>query len=156
MFTYHIRSITEAVPVQYVVAYTHDAADEHLLFEILHPSEINSSYFISLAISTFIPKLSINKDGSISKRNASYIEKEGFTEIFNLIERLMKRTGEELLAGNISVLPTDGRESPACKYCDFKAVCGIEDAKIKQVPDLNNAEVIDIIRRGEEDGIYTD
>lgn len=101
----------------------------------------------------FVPKLSLNKDGTISKRNASYIEKEGFTEIFNLIERLMKKTGEELLSGNIAVSPTDGRESPACKYCDFKTICGLEDAKIKRVPDLNNGEVIDIIRKGEENGI---
>ena len=35
--------------------------------------------------------------------------------------------GDGILSGDIAVSPLDGRETPACKYCDYAAVCGYED-----------------------------
>ncbi len=94
----------------------------------------------------YVPKLLVNKDGSVSKKCASYIEKEGFTAIFDYIERLMAKTGDTISSGDISVSPIDGRESPACKYCDFASVCGIENSEIPRVPSLKNDEVIELMK----------
>lgn len=97
----------------------------------------------------FVPKLSFNKDGSLSKRQTSFITAEEFGEIFDYIEKLMRKTGNSIASGDISVSPVDGRESPACKYCDFKAVCGIEDGAVYKVPDMRNDEVFQKMREGE-------
>lgn len=101
----------------------------------------------------FVPILSFNNDGSLSKRCASYIEKEGFTAIFDYIEKLMKKTGNTIASGDICISPLDGRESPACKYCEFASVCGIENREVPRVPDLKNDEVFEFIREAENNGI---
>ena len=96
----------------------------------------------------FVPKLSLNKNGSLSQRGSTYVNKESFTEIFDHIERIMRKTGNAIASGDIAVSPIDGRESPACEYCDYKAVCGIENSEIDRVPDCKTAEVFEKIREG--------
>lgn len=94
----------------------------------------------------FIPKLRLNKDGTPSKLNRSYIEAEKFSEIFDYIEKIMAKTGEGILSGDVSVSPLDGRESEACAYCDFASVCGFENGEPLRVPDLNNNEVFNAMK----------
>ncbi len=101
----------------------------------------------------FVPKLQFNKDGSLSKRSSSFIKAEEFTTIFNYIEKLMRNAGNVISSGDIAVDPLDGRESAACKYCDFANVCGIEDEKIRRVPELDNKEVFEIIGQGDENAV---
>ena len=101
----------------------------------------------------FVPKLSFNKDGSVSKRNTSFIEKEGFSEIFDYIELLMKKTGNAITSGDIAVSPTDGREAPACKYCDFSNACGFGNRTPAKVPELDNQSVIEQIKEAKSNGI---
>lgn len=96
----------------------------------------------------FVPSLSLNKDGSIPKTATSFITSEEFTKIFDYIEALMKKTGDSLSNGEIFVDPIDGRESSACDYCDFKAICGIEKIISKKVPTLKNEEVFELMERG--------
>ena len=72
-----------------------------------------------------------------------------FSIIFDYIESLMSKVGNEVLSGNIEVSPLDGRESPACSYCDFSHICGIEDKEIDRVPELNNDAVFSAMK-GEE------
>lgn len=101
----------------------------------------------------FVPSLPINKDGSISKTATSYILEENFTEIFDYIEKLMKKAGNTIISGDIDVYPVDGRESAACAYCDYKSVCGIENKAVFKVPNLKNTEVFELMKEGEEIGI---
>lgn len=96
----------------------------------------------------FVPKIFIKKDGTIGKR-ASFIDENGFSEIFDYIEKIMCKTGNLISSGDISVSPIDGRESEACKYCDFKTVCFVDDSKITRVPELSNDEVFNAIREAE-------
>ncbi len=101
----------------------------------------------------FVPKLQLNKDGGLSKRANSFIDKTDFAEIFDLVEKTMRDTGNNILCGDIAVDPIDGRESPACKYCDFHTVCGFENKTAKRVPDLTNSEVFNKLREEKENGI---
>ena len=80
-------------------------------------------------------------------------EKDNFTEIFDYIELLMRNTGNSIVSGDISVSPTDGRESPACKYCDFSTICGFGDKTPNKVPDLTKDEVIEKIKEAKTNGI---
>ena len=100
----------------------------------------------------FIPKLTIKKDGTVSKVNESFIDYEDFDVIFDYIEQIMKSVGNKLSSGDIEVSPIDGRESNACKYCDYAAVCGIEDSEIERIEKLRNSQVIDKIK----ESIYGD
>lgn len=101
----------------------------------------------------FVPKYSITKSGALDKRCTSFVSKEDFSEIFDYIETLMKRTGNGILSGDIAVSPLDGRETPACKYCDYAAVCGRENAPCDKVPNYKNDEVINKIREEKTNGI---
>ena len=101
----------------------------------------------------FIPKLRLNKDGTASKLNKTYIQPENFSEIFHYIEKIMEKTGKTILGGDINISPLDGRESKACAYCDFSSVCGIEDKEALRVPDLSNDEVFNAMKGDVEDGI---
>ncbi len=101
----------------------------------------------------YIPKLSLNKDGSVSKTASSFIGDAQFTEIFDYIEKLMAQTGDSILNGEIEAKPTDGRESAACDYCDFKSICAIENKEVFRVPDIKNEEVFKIMEKGKKDGI---
>jgi len=42
---------------------------------------------------------------------------------------------------------------PACKYCDYAAVCGRENAPVKRVPDLKNEEVLKLMGEETANGI---
>lgn len=101
----------------------------------------------------FVPPLIFKKDGTISARSSSYIKENGFSEIFDYIEKLMSKTGNLISTGDIAISPIDGRETPACKYCDYKAICNITDDKIFEVPDFKNNEVLEKMKEAEIDGI---
>ena len=91
----------------------------------------------------YIPKPHLNSDNCFSKSDSSYITKEQFEIIFKYIEKLMYKAGNIVAGGDIAINPIDGCESPACSYCDYKAVCGIENKEIFKVPSLKNSEVFE-------------
>ncbi|MBQ4131107.1 MAG: PD-(D/E)XK nuclease family protein [Clostridia bacterium] len=101
----------------------------------------------------FIPKLAINKDGSVSKTASSFISDAEFSKIFDYIEKLMAQTGDSIVNGEIEANPIDGRESAACDYCDFKSVCALENKEAFRVPDIKNVEVFEIMEKEKKDGI---
>ncbi len=103
----------------------------------------------------FVPYLPINKDGSISKTANSFIKEEDFSKIFDYIENLMTKTGDTIANGEIEISPVDGRESSACDYCDFKAICGNDSAFNFKVPNLKNDEVFINMGKGENNGSQT-
>ncbi len=99
----------------------------------------------------FIPKYKINKDGSPSKSNTSFIPEEAFDTIFNHIENLAKKLGEDLHGGQISAVPVESGDYSACKYCDYKTVClKREDTEPTKVETLKNDEVFAKMRGEEE------
>ena len=104
----------------------------------------------------FVPKLKLNKDGTVSRQCTSFISAEEFSKIFDYIEKLMRETGNGIASGDIAASPLDGRDSPACKYCDYSAVCGREGAPCERVPDLKNEEVFEKMGEAPSNGIQTD
>lgn len=101
----------------------------------------------------FVPKYTLTKNGELSKSCTSFLGAEDFSEIFDYIETIMRRTGDGILSGDIAVSPLDGMDTPACKYCDYAAVCGRENAPCDRVPRLKNDEVITKMREEKTDGI---
>ena len=101
----------------------------------------------------FVPKYTLTKSGRLDSRCVSFIPKENFKDIFDYIELLMKRTGRRILDGDIAVDPVEGLDSSACKYCDYHAVCGIEDRQGKKVQALKNDEVFERMREEVQNGV---
>lgn len=101
----------------------------------------------------YIPKLRLKNDGTPYKNNSSYVSKEAFDVIFDYIEELAAKMGKTLHSGDIAVEPVDAIGSDACKYCQYGAVCGIEDEEHKKVERLSNSEIIETISGGKESGL---
>lgn len=101
----------------------------------------------------FVPEYKVTKSGALSKNCTSFVGSEDFKRIFDYIEELMRKTGNAIAAGDIAVSPVDGRESAACKYCDYAAVCGRENESCFRVPDLKNSEVFEKMKGEDENGV---
>ena len=93
----------------------------------------------------FVPKFTLTKVGT-PKKSSSYINGEDFDYIFDHLEKCMSDTGRKISTGDIAVSPINGRESPACKYCEYGHICGIEDSFIPTVEKMSNEDVINTIK----------
>lgn len=88
----------------------------------------------------FVPKL-----GKTPSDN--FVNEGDFEKIFAFIEQKLSLAGNMIMKGDIAVDPIDGLDSPACKYCDFAAVCSIGDTKHKKIEKMKNAQVLEEIER---------
>lgn len=96
----------------------------------------------------FIPKFSEKSPSS------SFVSEQDFETIFEFIEKKLERTGNSIYGGDIDADPVDGLDSPACKYCEYKSVCQIDERAHKTVPKMTNAQVLEeISRQVSENGI---
>lgn len=58
---------------------------------------------------------------------ANYEDINGFTALKNQTEKLICKMADELMLGNLKIDPLyKSEQDNACKYCDFKAICGFE------------------------------
>ena len=59
--------------------------------------------------------------------------------------------GKSLHSGKNDIDPIDASitNSDACKYCDYKSVCGIEDKKHKKITSRSNLDVIALMQEGD-------
>jgi ATP-dependent helicase/nuclease subunit B len=67
------------------------------------------------------------KKSSKERQNNPTISAEDFKTIFAFLEKKIKDTATDIRSGIFDLRPCDGRSDSACKYCDFKSVCAIED-----------------------------
>lgn len=98
----------------------------------------------------FIPA-KIKKDGTLNQKSTNVISLASFGKIFSYIDKKILKMAQSLYEGKIDALPVKG-ENDACKFCDYKTVCGFEDDKnTKTVSSLNNNEdVLKIMDRESE------
>ena len=61
------------------------------------------------------------------RQNNPTITSEDFNTIFAFLEKKIKDTASDIRKGIFDLKPCDGRSDSACKYCDFKTVCAVED-----------------------------
>ncbi len=61
------------------------------------------------------------------RQNNPIISLDDFKIIFAFLEKKIKDTATNIRSGVFDLRPCDGRSDSACKYCDFKTVCAIED-----------------------------
>lgn len=102
----------------------------------------------------FIPA-SFKKDGELHG-SSSVIDHDDFTAIDNHIGRVLADMGDSLHNGDVGVKPFDGRESEACKYCDYRSVCKREPVKKnKRVESTSKSDVLLKLKEADANGVQT-
>lgn len=75
------------------------------------------------------------------------ISDDDFKLLKSCVKGRLKDIGNDMLSGNISINPLDGCDGSACKYCDYRTVCGrSEDEENSSVEKLKISEAVEIIR----------
>ena len=89
------------------------------------------------------------KNGEISK-TSSVLTGQEMSEVINFSKKLVAYMADELTGGNIEAKPMM-KNTNACKFCPYGAVCGQEysDDDIEKEK-MNKSEVLEIIRAGGE------
>lgn len=99
----------------------------------------------------FIPT-SLN-DGELKKTD-NVVSLAQIGSIMKYLEKLIISMAEVLKSGDISANPVIG-EHNACKYCEYKSICGYEDKVFgKIIERIDKDKAIDVIEKsvGEKDG----
>lgn len=89
------------------------------------------------------------------------ISAEEFETVFRFVEHQVKDTAAQISRGVFDLCPRDGTESAACKYCDFAAVCGVEEDFVRlQTKKQSNRSVLEqmeeVVANGNEMDKSTD
>ncbi len=66
------------------------------------------------------------KDGSYSRNQSKLADDEQYEKLKNYIKKAVTEIGQEIIAGNVDILPVrDGVFTP-CTYCKYRVVCGFD------------------------------
>ncbi len=93
----------------------------------------------------YVPKRELTKKGTA--RGNTFVSEELFETLFDYIEVLFKRMGNEIYKGNFSANPTDGNDGNACTFCNYYSICCIEDFEhVTSEKRLSNEKVLSKIK----------
>ena len=85
------------------------------------------------------------KDGSFSA-SSSIISSEDYKIVSEFVNHRIRKSGREILDGNIAVNPCEQGGRSACAWCDYKAVCGFDERipgyEMRILPDLLEEELL--------------
>lgn len=70
--------------------------------------------------------VTLNKDGSLSKRGCSVATREQFGWLEDYVIRKMKENGREILRGQIDPYPVFSKQEDGCTWCPYKGICGFD------------------------------
>lgn len=98
----------------------------------------------------FIPA-KVKSDGEFQANSDSLVELEKFGKIFSMIDKKVMSMAQSIYNGEIDCVPAKGKED-ACKYCDYKSVCGFEDGKkVNTILSLDTDKAMEIIEQESEE-----
>lgn len=106
--------------------------------------------------SLIIP-VQILKDGEISSRSST-ATLEQFEILRKYVRKILIDLCEDMLKGNISIMPYKKKNATPCEYCQFSSICqfdtSMKDNKYKLLNDKNDEEVWELMKKEveEEDG----
>lgn len=95
------------------------------------------------------------KDGSFSARSG-IMEETDFRAVSEFVSRKIRRTGQKILEGRISLDPYVQGNDSACDYCPYRKVCGfdrrIAGYSMRELENLKEEEALARIRKEVADG----
>lgn len=111
-------------------------------------SDIESAY------SLIIPA-AIKKDGNFTA-TSSVVTEEQFDTLRKYVNDKMAEVCEEMLSGEIKIVPCKNNNTPYCDYCDYSSICqfdtSIENNKYKIILKKSNEEAWKLIKDKVEKG----
>ena len=94
----------------------------------------------------------VTSGGGIEKTGRSVVSAEAYGKIFSYIDHKLIKMAQAIFDGKIERNPLKGSVD-ACKFCDYKTVCGYEEGKTaRHISDLSLDNALKII--SEEEGEY--
>ena len=89
-------------------------------------------------------KVRLKINGEISGNSKQNVQSEkNFNTMLKFAEFMIKKTGEQILTGNIEVNPAKTLKSDACKYCVYGELCGFNSSKISKIADIDDNKIIE-------------
>ncbi|MEZ0536420.1 helicase-exonuclease AddAB subunit AddB [Caldicellulosiruptoraceae bacterium PP1] len=101
---------------------------------------------------SFVIPVSIKKDNTFTK-NSSVISIEDFKKLKIYISNLIKSLCNNILQGNVNIMPYKYKSNTPCEYCKFSSVCQFDNSSGNSYRNLTNKkddELWQIIRGSEE------
>ena len=101
----------------------------------------------------FIPKISLKKDGDFNGTSAGNLKsQEDFNAILEHLKKLLEKSGQEILDGNIHIAPYQLKKYSPCSHCPYKPVCSFDRFQGNQYRELEALGDKEILRRLQEGG----
>lgn len=92
----------------------------------------------------YIP-VKIGKENTLKAENC-LASLETYGRIFSYIDKKLINMAQSLYCGDIKRYPVKGSGTDACKYCDYKSVCGFEEGRpSNQKTVLSHKDAVEII-----------
>ncbi len=65
----------------------------------------------------------IGKDGTLSEKKSSVINKDKFDELQKSVKQIIREITKEILQGRIDIKPYNYKKKTGCDYCKYKTIC---------------------------------
>ena len=100
----------------------------------------------------------VPKKAKAGRKDNPEISPSDFDTIFKFLDYKIEQMANTLIKGDCSVTPHATNNADSCKYCDFKAVCRLENLnKIEKVDyKQSNEDTLRLMKELSENGIQTD
>jgi ATP-dependent helicase/nuclease subunit B len=69
----------------------------------------------------------LNKDGSLRSNSAEALSGKEFTMLLDEVEEQLRTLGQRIFSGAAAVNPYRKGSATACDFCDYRAVCRIDN-----------------------------
>ncbi len=103
------------------------------------------------AAGIFIPAWLTTKQVTDSRSSVASLAE--FGRLKKRMEKLLTSMATTLRKGDIGAVPAYNSDIDACKYCDFKAVCGFEEGMpVRTLAKMDAKEVLEMLRKEDTDG----
>lgn len=93
-------------------------------------------------------KVRVTKDGAINGNDRPKVKtEEEFAILMDYVDRVLEKTGEAILSGDIAASPYESGGRTPCTYCLYQSLCGFDPTlawcKYRRLAKLDDAEAMD-------------
>ncbi|WP_035794676.1 PD-(D/E)XK nuclease family protein [Butyrivibrio sp. WCD3002] len=89
-------------------------------------------------------------DGSFTKKGSEVMAASDFEEVSDYVKKLIKKSGQDIVSGDVEINPYELDNKNACTYCSFHSVCGYDEGvrgyRKRQLKKLSDEEILEKIK----------
>lgn len=100
-----------------------------------------------------------NKDGSFNRFSIKRVaSEEEMNNLLSYVNKMVKQVGTRITEGDKAISPMCNDSKDACKYCDYKAVCRLDEKipgfKVRNGKEIEPERAREIVMGGDTDELY--